>query len=317
MGTFFGSQRLVPRGIRLEDSDLEERCRVGSRNGFEAEVTVKLGWSDEMGQSTALHDPAFRLYEPLPAREAGFVTADGDRRHVEVVVFLRCESTDRHIMAQVSGEMLLSAQGTLGVREARALGSIAAGSASRMGEDHECAPEEMPSLKKLDLPQPVSQASSARSDFHSPSQATGTCASVKEERALLEVMRVETIRESAAGSSPIESCLLLAEEGREYWLNSWYGPYATEAVIGRGTTSFMMAWKDHAVAERHSSVMRAWGVGECPTPYDTARFALRAGTSDSPEASYTEVELEAQRKLLNVFAAESAERHGCGELSLP
>ncbi|GAA1934337.1 hypothetical protein GCM10009716_46740 [Streptomyces sodiiphilus] len=317
MQSFLSSERLIRVPVWLEDGTLEEHCRIESRDGPPGGVSVMLGWADEAGKRAGLrHEAGYAFYSPLPNNAAGFVNSNEDGSEVRVVLFLECDIAERHIMAQIVGQRDESSGVNLGGEETSALGQIAVGTAQRMGEAYGCAPNAAFDAQELDESYLITKILTNGSSAQSASEADGTCRSLKQEVSSLEELQIRAVLESPSGRSPVESCLLLADEGEEYWLTSWYGPFAQELVIARDTTRFIES-RDHGVASDPSWAMRVWGSGECSAPFATAKYALRAGTSDSSEASYTEAELAAQRKLLNVFAAESAERHGCKELALP
>ncbi|GAA1934328.1 hypothetical protein GCM10009716_46730 [Streptomyces sodiiphilus] len=199
--------------------------------------------------------------------------------------------------------------------QATLVGKIAASAAERMADEYGCVRESALSIDSLELPPPTPSAPRGEGEL-TPGQASDSCVSVKSVGVALDTLGVEVVYEHPVGLSLLETCLLVTESDSPIWLSAWYGPYATEMVLGRGPT-WKVPREPRGTNEEKHPALRAWGSAECEGVFQTGRYALRTGVENDRDVTYSEQEREAQREILKAFAQESAERYGCAEPLLP
>ncbi|MFB7764060.1 hypothetical protein ACWD33_14715 [Streptomyces xiamenensis] len=312
---FLESERLYASESRAGVlAEFEQTCLIQSRDSPADSVQIAIGWTDEMHNiARSMSGPRQRLYSPLGNGWSGFLASDSKYQETESVVLLEC-SESRSVIVQAQGRLDRAFDSVKGGELAR----IAAASAEQVALANECPPVPGQPISDVELPASLPSANPAPDENSLPlAGARGTCAALAGVSAEVETLGGISVMETEAGLSPLETCLIFTDdEGGEYWLSAWYGPYANESVLKREST-WDMSLSASGASSNDALSLRVWGAAECVGESEVGRFALRSGTSDSGERTYTEAEREAQRELLHAFARESAERHGCDEVELP
>ncbi|MDT0302745.1 hypothetical protein [Streptomonospora wellingtoniae] len=231
--------------------------------------------------------PDSPLPVPLNAGWSGFLLpGDGDSGERAVSVLVDCADWHRRDGSGLKVTAVLDAIDSGSPAAALAVARVATGAAERAAERTGCASDLGGRIDTLDTaaatPAPVPA-----------DRADGTCAGVTSH---------PRVRETAARTAPVESCLLTGE----LVLRSYYGPYVTgDERFGYETPTGALAYA-------------VWGSAECGGALDTAVYTLRPLSADDGPRSFTsEPPTGSEYGDLRHFAKASAERHGCSSPDFP
>ncbi|MDQ0907233.1 hypothetical protein QFZ22_003218 [Streptomyces canus] len=218
---------------------------------------------------------------PLDAGWQGFMVTDEDEATASVLLSCKTWTPEKGSGILVAGESPYGSGATQAIR--LELARTVTGAARRAAEKTGCAAEPGDSGK---LTAPVAEATTVLA-----SDATGTCKGMTS---------VKKVRETAAGTSPAEECLLVG--GLQ--LAAAYGPFSdpSQAVVngpygGHDTPS----GTDEYTAWTSATCQGALGVGY-----------YRASPLEGSDRRFTTDPLTREERAdLEHFAALSAARHGC------
>jgi hypothetical protein len=218
---------------------------------------------------------------PLDAGWQGFMVTDEDEATASVLLGCRNWTPEEGSGILVVGESPYGSEPTKAVR--LDLARTVTGAAQRAAEKTGCVTEPGNSGK---LTPPAAEATTVRA-----SDATGTCKGMTS---------VTKVRETAAGASPAEECLLVG--GLQ--LAAAYGPFsdASKAVVngkygGHDTPS-------------GTDEYTAWTSATCPGALGIGYY--RASPAEGSDRKFTSDALtKEERADLEHFAEQSAARHGC------
>ncbi|MGW0424064.1 hypothetical protein [Streptomyces sp. NPDC003015] len=260
-----------------EPAGLATRCKM---DGAEIAIETTAGAHNAYGFYSFQGDQdSFPV--PLDAGWQGFMVTDEDEATASVLLSCRNWTPEEGSGILVVGESPYGSEPTKAVR--LDLARTVTGAAQRAAEKTGCATEPGNSGK---VTPPAAEATTVRA-----SDATGTCKGMTS---------VTKVRETGAGTSPAEECLLVG--GLQ--LAAAYGPFsdASKAVVngkygGHDTPSGV----DEHTAWTSATCQGALGIGY-----------YRASPIEGSDRKFTSDALtKEERADLEHFAEQSAARHGC------
>ncbi|WP_306323330.1 MULTISPECIES: hypothetical protein [unclassified Streptomyces] len=264
-----------------EPPGLATRCTV---DGVEISVETTAGAHNPYGVYTFQSDEeSFPV--PLNASWQGFMVTKNDQATASVLLNCKNWAAKEGSGILVAAEPPSEAKATEAVR--LKLARVVTGTAERAAERTGCVTDKGDAGK---LAAPAATAKTVSAD-----DATGTCKGMSSAR---------TVRETAAGVSPVEECLLVG--GMQ--LTAEYHPFsdtsdASDAVAGG-------RYGGHSApsgADRDS----VWTTATCHGALGIGYY--HAAPVEGRGGSFTVDPLnESERKDLERFAEESAARHACG-----
>ncbi|MET7735449.1 hypothetical protein ABZT02_29395 [Streptomyces sp. NPDC005402] len=266
-----------------EPSGLATRCDV---DGVVVSIETASGAHNAYGFYT-FQDDQESLPVPMGAGWQGFMVTDEDGATASVLLSCKNWTPNEGSGILVAAESPDGSEPTQAVR--LDLARAVTGAARRAAEKTDCVAEPGDSSK---LTAPAAEATTV-----SASDATGTCKGMTS---------VTQVRETAAGTSPAEECVLVGA----LQLTAAYGPFsdASQAVVngkygGHDTPS---GTGTHTVWTS-STCQGALGVG----------YYHATPVEDSDREFTSKPLTKEERADLQHFAEQSAARHGCGAPAKP
>jgi hypothetical protein len=278
LGFHVSSKQFDVSGDVTEPVGLATRCDV---DGVVISIETTSGAYNAYGFYSFQRDQeSFPV--PLDARWHGFMVTDADEATASVLLSCKNWTPEEGSGILVVGESPYGSEATQAVR--LDLARTVTGAAQRAAEKTSCATEPGDSGK---LTAPAAEATTV-----SASDATGTCKGMTS---------VKKVRETAAGTSPAEECLLVG--GLQ--LAAAYGPFndASQAVVNG-------KYGGHDTPRGVDS-STAWTSATCQGALGTGYY--HASPVEGSDRKFTSDPLtKEERADLEHFAEQSAARHGCG-----